>query len=188
MAFEFILFASLLVAVRAGFSHQTISQRVPSSYYSGRPYAVEESGKPIYIGNDEIIKHQHEAHRLDMTRGQYRLVDPDGKLRLINYHGAQRARSNNNIHHRAVEPRQYYKRPVQASNLHTVPVETPVILRRQASAPIGARILKSHSIPKSSRSQSDIPVSYVSISQVLPTGNYGQKELRTTSHASQHPY
>ncbi|KXJ75517.1 hypothetical protein RP20_CCG011560 [Aedes albopictus] len=185
MASQIIVFAGLLAVVSAGFSHQTVSQRVPSSYYTGGHYAVEEP----YIHNDDTIKHQHEARRLDVTHGQYRLVDPDGKLRLINYHADHHAHSTDRPRPRVVVPtRRSYDRPIHASNLHTVAVETPTIYHRQNLKPLGPRLMKSHSFPKNGGSSNSVPVSYSSISQVLPVGSYGQKQLRTTSHASQHPY
>lgn len=201
--FQFILFASLAAAVSAGFPHQTVHQHAPSSIQSAPHYVVREndhptSYKPASLNHEEDIRRQPEIRRTDKVRGQYRLVDPDGKLRLINYQADQRPRYNvptHQPHRRPTEAREaqqpahrFYPKPVQASNLHTVAVAESPVAHRHHAAQVESRNPRYHSIPAIHSTRHDAPVSYITISQLLPASYYGQKKVYTTSHASQHPY
>lgn len=203
--FQFILFASLVAAVSAGFPHKTVHQHAPALIQSGPHYVVREndhptSYKPAYLNQDEENRRQPEIRRTDKVRGQYSLVDPDGKLRLIDYHADQRPRYNVPTHQpqrRPTETREserpvqrFYQRPVQASNLHTIAVaESPVSHHHHHhAAQVEARNPRYHSIPAIHSTRNDAPVSYITFSQLLPASYYGHKKVYTISHASQHPY
>lgn len=190
-----------MAAVSAGYPHETVHRHAASPTQPIPHYAVREiehptSYKPAYLNHDEEIRRPHETPRSDKIQGQYSLVDPDGKLRLINYHVKQRPRYSvpNHQHHRAPivasnshQPFiQSYSKPEQVSSLHTTAI---------AKSPVPHHVThemdrnpKYHSIPAIHSSRNDAPISYITISQLLPASYYGHKKVYTTSHASQHPY